>query len=249
MYLLMVACEQPEPTPPNTFDPVAVGLGYDGVVSPEGQLTGYSVGGAEQAPMLVLIFGSEAYFGASDAETRDAESCVAVGTLAASPSPDPLPTWDGSALFWSYELGLPIEQSDCAGRVDPERWGEDASGLLDRFADAHFGFGVGPMTDLLRDAWSSETLDAVGPSMVAEWFALTDASGGWVGGDWTTGVTFQVDEATGELPTEIDPETGDELLIPEVIEGLVPGDPLPALYVRSYPVWYQDFVLMDLDAL
>ncbi|MEZ4240414.1 MAG: hypothetical protein R3F59_30520 [Myxococcota bacterium] len=248
LALAALACH-PEPDPTDTgtagtgFEPAAIGFGFDGVVQPDGSLTGYTLDGQARDPVMVIVFGSDAYFLGGDPDT---ESCVALGRFDPAPRAEDLPTVDGDPLFSSYDAALTLEAHSCRGRVAPG-WGPDGQDLWGPFDGAHLGLGFGPMTDYLRDGWSTESLDRFGGAMLAEWIALNDLDGAWVGADWTTGIAFAVDPETDEVVLEEGPDG--PVLVPEDLSQVAPGDVLPPFYVRSYPIWYQELALVDLEHL
>ena len=135
----------------------------------------------------------------------------------------------------SYDTELKLEAHSCQDRIDPRAWGENAGQLWEPFDGAHFGYGLGPMTDALRGSWSADTIARLGPAMVASWVAINDLDGNWTASDWTTSILFEVD-GSGALVTEPGPD-GEDLLVAVDVSALAPGDPLPTAYVRSYPSW------------
>jgi hypothetical protein len=243
---------------PNMIDPVAVGFEFDGVVRGNGSLEGYVVTGYGQVPpVMVLTFASLDYFYATTVEQQDREYCIAFGEFQPPPlvKPNQIPTWDATFLFSSYEVALGIEFHNCTGAdnnfdyvidaiADPAIWGSNAENLVDPFVGAHFGYGWGPMTDYLRDAWTQTTIDDIGNSMAGTYIAINDAQGTWEAFDWTTGILFEWDETTGELVDD-----GMGFLVGIDISGVQEGDNLPDGYMRSFAYWYQDFVLMDFTNL
>jgi hypothetical protein len=144
------------------------------------------------------------------------------------------------------------DDHDCIGKVDPDIWGEEAENLLGPFDGAHLGYGWGVQTDYLLDAWGTETQDdeEIVNSMVASYIAINNKDDVWEAEDWTTGFTFQWDEATGYRALTDDPDyPGEQVLVYDDMSDLVLGGPMPPTYVRSSAYWYQDFVLLDLSNL
>lgn len=249
--LLVLGCEsEPEEVPLPTFEPVAVGFGFDGVVTSDGTLSGYGVEDQTYAPSVTIQFVSALFADAEDATTRELESCVAVTTFEPPPlvPPEQIPTVGDVPLFVSYDTTLVLEATSCIGRADPAVWGDEAEGLLDPFDGAHLGVGIGPMTDALRATWEAEILDDVGSSMLALWIAMDDAEGVWVASDLTTSIAFGWDEATGDLATETDLD-GNVNLVPLKVDDLTPESARPAMYLQSYPAVYRDLELFDLENL
>jgi hypothetical protein len=243
------------------WEPVAVGFEFDGVVLADGTLTGYtgvdSAGNpAEFAPIMVVTFASSDFFSATTAEEQEAQSCVGLALFQPEPSVTSIPNDDDVALHWSYDTALALETdpdlTDCDEKLDPAVWGEDASDLLNAFSGAHFGYGWGPMTDYLLDSWGTQTLDddEIRNAMMASYVAINDKDGNWIASDWTTGILFEWDEATGELVTVESPDDPTvSLLVPIDVSNVPAGVPIPQGYVRSFAYWYQDFPLLDLDNL
>jgi hypothetical protein len=226
-------------------DESAVGFELDGVLLDDGTWRSYFIDGAEQTPQLYLTFASKAYFEASSVEEQANRSCIVGGTWTATPSVGGIPMHDNAVPFVSYETAFAVEITSCAGRVDPEVWGEDAELLWGPFDGMHFGAAFAPVTEYLLEAWSEESLEAYSTSMVAEYIAINDKDGEWVAYDWTTALWFEVDPVSFELVVD-----EEDLLIPVDISGTFPGvTPLPMGYVRSFSYWYQDFVLMDFTNL
>jgi hypothetical protein len=248
LVLLWSACKEDDGALPY-FEPSSVGFRFDGMLREDGSLTGASYKGEPVPPTLSLEFVSEGYFLAASTAELAANSCLALASFELQPADPPVPTYDGSALFVSYETALSIEEHSCAGRVDPEVWGEDAIGLWGPFQGAHVGYGLGPLTEDLQEAWSAATLQEIGASMVASWVAINDLEGNWVASDWTTSVLFEVDATTGEILVTHDELSGEEILVPLDVGALAPPEPLPAAYIQSIPIWYQDFPLIDFDNL
>jgi hypothetical protein len=243
------------------WEPVAVGFEFDGVVLTNGSLTGYtgvdsSGDPAQFAPIMIVTFASLDFFSATTAEQQAAQSCVALALFEPEPALTSIPNDDDVALHWSYDTALALETdpdlTDCDEKLDPAVWGEDASDLLNAFSGAHLGYGWGPMTDYLLEYWGTQTLDDddIANAMMASSIAINDKDGNWVASDWTTGILFEWDEATGELVTvesEDDPTVS--LLVPVDVSATPAGVPIPQGYVRSFAYWYQDFPLLDLDNL
>src|SRR5690606_15179061 len=162
--LLAASCgkEEPEPLPnppiieetgdtaaeDNTFEPVAVGFEFEGVVLSDGTLTGFVVNGQEVPPSVILTFASQDFFSAGDQATQDEESCMAWGTWAPAPRDEPLPVKGGMPLWNSYEGALVLEFHTCADKLG-EEWGEDAMRIGEVFSGMRLGIAFGPMTDYL----------------------------------------------------------------------------------------------------
>lgn len=226
-----------------TFEPVAVGVAFDGVVRADGSLATYyfdpGTGMAEARPAVMFGFAGEGYFDGSDPDAI----CWAFGTF------DPAPllagvafeTVDGAPLRAAYDDVVSLELHDCAGKVDPAEWGENAELLYGPFDGARVGVGFGAMTPFLWDAWTEDAQAELGGSLLAEYVALLDAEGGFVGRDWTSAVAFRWDPVSGELPVD---EAGDLIPVAAGAEG-----PLPEAYYRSFPWWFEDLADLDLDAL
>jgi hypothetical protein len=223
VLLLAGACRpEPEAPPVVTFEPVAMGLGYDGVVMSDGTLTGYRI--------------------------AEREACVAIARFEPPPLPaeSPIETVGDVPLFFSYEDALVLEASTCPGRADPEVWGPESERLVEAFDGDLVGLGIGPMTDKLREAWSEDTLADYGKSMLALWIATDDADGTRIARDRTTGLVYQWDEATGQVVSVTDAGGNTSLLEVDASE-LVPGDPWPGLYVHSFPDEFQPLSELGLE--
>lgn len=249
--LLAVGCEpEPEVPPLPTFEPVSVGIGFDGVVRSTGVLSGYGIDGQTYAPALILQFVSEAWFDTTDPAVAEIESCVLIATFEPPPLvlPDQIPTVDDAPLFVSYDTALVLDATSCAGRADPEVWGDDAEVLVEAFDGAHLGLGIGPMTDRLRESYTAETLADYGASMLALWVALADSDDTWVATDRTMALAYQWDEATGQLVSVTD-AAGNVSLLEVDVSGLGAADPLPAVYLQSFPTEFQELASLDLENL
>jgi hypothetical protein len=238
--------ERPDTTTPapapGTFEPVAVGVAFDGVLRADGTLGTYyfdpGTGTVEAKPAVMFAFAGEGFFDGSDEDAI----CWAFGTFSPPPLVDgAFETVDGAPMHTAFEDTVTLEQHDCAGKVDPAVWGENAEALYGPFDGARVGIGFGALTADLEAGWTAEALAELGPSLLTEYVALTDAQGGFVGRDWTSAVLFQWDPVTGELPQD---EAGDLLPVVVPAEG-----PLPEAYVRSFPWWYEDLADLDLEAL
>lgn len=233
--------EPTAPLPEGVFEPVAVGLGFDGVLRADGTLGTYyydpGTGPVEAEPAVILTFAGEGFFDGTDPDAF----CSVVAGFDPAPLVTPFPTADGAPLRAAYEATLALELHDCAGKVDPAVWGDNAEQLYAPFDGARVGIGFGATTPFLAGAWTEEDLATLGPSLLGEYVALVDGQGAFVGQDWTTAVLFAWDPVTGELPVD---EAGD--LVPVVVPA---EGPLPEGYVRSFPWWYEDLADLDLDAL
>jgi hypothetical protein len=191
---------------------------------------------------MFLFFASADFFQTG----ADTEYCLALGTFEPIPiaKPGQIPTHDGSILYSSYEVALNLEAHNCAGIVDADKWGADGEDLWGPFQGAHFGYGWGPLTPYLQKQWTQKTIDEYGPSMVASYIAINDATGAWVGEDWTTGFLWEWDPVLEELVAD-----ANNYLIPIDASGTPAGANLPEGYMRSFAYWYQDFPLMDFSNL
>lgn len=234
-------------TPDILLDPIAVGFSFDGVVRADGTLEGYYLPGyagyGEIPATMTLIYADLEFFYSGNT----AYTCSATGYFTPPPlvQPAQIPTFDGSLLSSSYDTAFVELLNTCGGGVvDESVWGPDAIGLTQPFDGAHLGYGFGVMTDYLRQAWDAATLASLGDGMVASYIAINDASGAWVATDWTTGLLWEWDEATGELAVD-----AGGYLVPVDVSGVAAGELFPDAYVRSYPYWYQDFPLMDFSNL
>lgn len=231
-----------EPAPAGTFEPVAVGVAFDGVIRADGTLATYytdpGTGMVEADPVVLFGFAGEGWFDGSDPDAI----CWALGTF----SPAPLltgafETADGGALRAAYDDVVVLGLHDCAGRVDPAVYGENAELLYAPFDGARVGIGFGAPTEFLLGGWTEEALAELQPALLGEYVALLDAEGGFVGQDWTSAVAFAWDPVSGELPVD---DAGELLPVAVGAEG-----PLPEAYYRSYPWWFEDLADLDLDAL
>lgn len=250
----------PEPTTitleEGTLNPVAVGFELIATVTETGEFDPWFVSGAGYIPAMVLTFADQEFFDTGVSEGHICTAFAEFGTDAAyggvSKYVDPaqLPVVDGVDLFEpSYEAALELytlpANTDCDDLVDPKIWGEDAELLLEPFDGAHIGIGFGPMTTYLLDSWDvAATPQAELDAMLAMYVAINDASGDWVGDDWTTAIIWGIDPVTLDVLTD-----GGFLSEPVDVTGLSGGDALPVGQVRSYAYWYQDFFLMDLTNL
>ena len=225
------------------IDPVAVGFEFDGVILPNGQLTGYNLDGYGYVPpTMYLFFASEQFFSSGE----DSEYCIAAADFAPIPiaKPAQIPTHDNATLYTSYEVALDLYGHNCTGIVDPEIWGENAELLVEPFIGARIGYGWGPMTDYLRDAWGEDSITDYGHAMVATYIAVNDSAGRWVGEDWTTGLLFEWDPTNQTLVAD-----DNDYLLPVDVSQTLGGQNLPEGYMRSFAYWYQDFPLMDFSNL
>lgn len=236
------------PQGPQYFDPVAVGFEFSGGILPDGELTNYVFDPYEILGGVLITFASKEFFGAADAKEQAQYSCAMFAPLIgpALVPPNQIPNDDAVALYSSYEVALAADpkRSDCAGRVDPKVWGANAENLLQPWVGAHFGLGFGPMTDYLRDGWSKDTLDTYGNFMVASYIAINNASGTWIGEDWTTTFVWEWDPVT-QTPSADDKG----FLIGVDVSTLAPGNRLPTAFLDSNAYWYQDFPLLDFSNL
>lgn len=231
----------PGPIAGEAFAPVAVGVGFDGVVRADGSLASYyfdpGAGMVEAEPAVIFGFAGEGFFDGTDPDAI----CWAFGTFAPAPLLAPFSTVDGTTLRAAWEAPVALGLHDCAGRVDPAVWGANAERLYGPFDGARVGIGLGALTPFLADGWTEEARDDLGSSLLGEYVALLDADGGFVGHDWTSAALFAWDPVTGELPVD---GAGDLIPVPVPAEG-----PLPEGYVRSFPWWYEDLAAIDLEAL
>ena len=225
------------------IDPMAVGFELDAVMLADGTLSGYDDGLSWVEPTLTLRFASIDFFSSGDVE----DTCEAIASFAVAPKvkPDQIPTFDAVAVHQSYETNISILSHDCDQKVDPALWGVDAVDLITPFEGAHFGIGMAPFTTYLEGQWSAQALIDYQDSFLATYIAVNDASGAWVGTDWTSAILFEWDPLT--LGLVVDPATG--LLVPIDISGVPVGGDLPEGYIRSFAYWYQDFPLMDFTNL
>lgn len=253
--LFVLACsEEPDkpdavpPLPPGDddddeddgrFEPVAVGFVFDGVILSDGTITGYTLpDGTEAPPTVILRLASEKYFTTGD----DTQVCQAWGEWAPELREEPLPTANGMPVWNSYEAPLELQYHNCVNLT--EDWGEDGIRVAEVFHGMRLGLAFGPMTDYLRDAWNEANLEKYGDSMMAQYVAINDPEGNFVGEDWTTSILWQYDALTGELVAD-----DEGVLQPISVKGLPPGAAVPEGYIRSWAYWYQDFPLMDFDKL
>lgn len=247
--------------PGSFFEPVAVGFEYFGGILADGTLAGYRFPNdppdATQvyAPAFLLTFASLAYFDATDAAGQEAESCTVAVILdqGLTPTVPPIPVAavdGGPNPIFSYELALPVDpaNSTCldgssGGQLDPAIWGPGGSNIdiLDAFNGAHYGFAFGPLTPYAQDGFAQADQDdpEVMGAALAEYIAINDKYGNWVGIDWSHAVMFEWDEATQEV----------------LIDGAGAGTfadvttGIPSGYLSSGAHWLQDFPLMDLSNL
>ncbi len=229
------------------IDPIAVSVEVDTILLADGTLQGYYDGGTWVDPVFYLTFTSNDFFSTGDPVIKDQESCVAWGTFQVAPESKPaqIPINANVVLHSSYQTNVNILFHNCDQRVDPTLWGAGGADLIAAFQGAHVGVGFGPVTPYLNPGnWDPVELAAYGDSLVASYIALNDASGAWVGDDWTSSVLFEWDASTETLVTDT---AG--LLVPVDITGTAEGDYLPAGYIHSRARWYQDFVFMDLTNL
>ncbi|MEQ1503579.1 MAG: hypothetical protein ABMB14_15180 [Myxococcota bacterium] len=237
------------------FEPVAVGFEFDGVVHTDGSVTGYTIAGyGDIDPSVVMTFAGIDFFAATDTAGQDASSCILIvtpfdQTMGVVPlnKPTQIPVGDGAEMYYSYNVAFDLTASltSCFDRVDAATWGANLENLVGPWDGAHFGMGFGPMTTYLSDAWSDQTLADLGPSMMAEYIAINDSAGTFVGIDWTTAIAFEFDEATNEPAAD-----ASGLLIGVPVDGLGAGADFPAaVYIRSFAYWYQDFPYLDFTNL
>lgn len=232
------------------WEPATVGFELEAIVHDDGTLGSYFIDTDEIGPWMILTFTSLEYFDVDTEEEKAEQSCIAYGRFAPSPllPPDQIPLAVPAELYLSFDGVVTLELHNCSGKVKPDVWGADAEILLDKFQGAHLGIGVGRMTDYLREAWSDQTLTDYGDFMLAEYVALNDKDGAFVGIDWTTAMEFEYDPDTQTLPTVLD-EDGNEVLVGMNVASLPSGATLSEGYLRSFSYWYQDFPLLDLDNL
>lgn len=240
--------------PPAYMDPIAVGFEFDGVIRSDGTIQGYETGYGLTTPIVVLTFTDLDFFYASSTAAQTGHFCTAIAPFEYAPTA-PLTTANGNPLYLSYDVALtdvgalvfvdgagnPVDQ--CAGLVDPAVWGANAENLIGPFEGAHFGFGLGEMTDNLRGSIGAATLTDLGDFMLAGYIAINDAAGAFVAEDWSLELVFEWDVATGELVAD-----ADGYLVGIDVSNLPPGA-FPDAYIRSFAFWYQDFVLMDFTNL
>ena len=241
---------EPEPEPLPTFEPVSVGFGFDGVVTDTGVLSGYADRGGTYQPAFILQVVSEAWFDTTDPAVAERESCVMIATFEPPPlvKPDQIATEGDVPLFVSYDTNLVLDATSCGGRADPEIWGEDAELLVEAFDGAQIGFGIGPMTDTLREFYSAEILEGYGDSMLALWIATNDSDGTRVARDLTTALAFQWDASTGLL-VDVTDAAGNVSLVEVDVSGLAAEDPLPAVYLQSFPNVFLELEGLELENL
>ncbi len=257
LWVFIVACTGPrfgdpavEPvdtavsTPaPYYINPVAVGFEFDGVLHPDGSLTGYTIDGEYYEPTVYVVFASEKFFSASSEEVETEESCYAWGDWVVEPTAK-LTTFDGLPLFYEYEGTLELDWYTCADMVDPAVWGPDGEDLIYAFQNLHLGFGPGTFTPGLRGAWSEEILELYEPSMLAGYYAINGADQSFIAEDVTTTFAWEVDPDTSELSAD---EFGN--LIPVAVDDLRPPDVLPLVYIRSIATYYVRLEELDLTNL
>jgi hypothetical protein len=237
------------------LDPVAVGFELAAQMNSDGSLGVWRQGTYEYIPLLLLTFADVEYFSTSDQEGHYCTafapfgSDVEYGGIFPLGKPDQVPVSDGAIMYWSYDVALNLQIdpdfTDCDELVDPEKWGENAELLLEPFVGAHVGIGFAPMTDYLREAWAQEVIDEYDDSFLAMYIAINDASGDFIGFDWTSALIWETDPDTGEVLID---ENG-YLANTVPVDGLLPGGDLPVGQVQSYAYWYQDFPLMDFSNL
>lgn len=250
------------PSGPKYITPVAVGFEVDVNIDDQGNLlpVRYS-DGSTSPPFLKMIFADEEFFSLSGdqqeghycevAASLDPASTNGYGAIATpQDSSDPaFGTLNGSILNWSYDVrptfAWTFQGTDCAGLVDPDLYGADASGLITPFQGAHIGFGFAPMTDYLWDAWGGED-SPDNAEYVDKFFgmyvAINDRDGHWGGCDWVTGLVFETDDDGIAIADD------QNQLIPIPVDTIGTGG-LPKGYIRTFAYWYQDFPLMDFSNL
>jgi len=229
---------------PVYFDPIAVGFEFDGVLTENGTLAGYWIEDEFIQPTMYLVFASDEYFSASSEDVETAQSCVGFGIYNPVPRSEPLPTIDGAELFHSFEGTFIIEYYTCAGLIDPEIWGPDGIGLINRFQDMQLGMGFGVLTDNLSGVWSDEVLDEYEPNMLATYFAFNSPDGEFVAEDLTTCFAWEYHVADKSFTVD-----DEGYLLPVTVSDLMPPQSLPEMYVRNIATWYPLFDDIDFDAL
>ncbi len=227
------------------WDPVAVGFEFYGMVDGQGNLGNWQTTGNLLPPFMVLTFADKEFFGSGNDEL----TCSVLALF----EPEPLDRSEhftledpGVQMSSAYEVALQVDTatSDCAGRVDPVKWGANAENLLDPFVGARLGVGWAPMTDYLRDAWNEDSLDTAGDAMMATYIALNERDGTWIGRDWTTAILYE-----GDFKSEQVTVNDDNSLEFVDVTALDPAQHVPEGFIQSFAYWYQDFPLLDLSNL
>lgn len=238
------------------FEPVAVGFEYIGGLGGSGEVLPFSIDGGSTLlnPLLILRFGSVEFFRTSSETGQDLNSCELVFVFRAQPSPLQIPNRNGVLLSQTYDIATPTNpddwfttcdgtfQADGDGYPDPENWGKDGMGLIDKFLGAHVAISFGPFTPYLEDAFATPLDDEVRPEFFAMYIAINDKAGNFILEDWTIARTFEWDPSTGVVS-----ETDEGFLVG--IDATFDNGFLPTAYVQTDAYWYQDFPLLDLDNL
>ncbi|MCO4748203.1 MAG: hypothetical protein KC912_25640 [Proteobacteria bacterium] len=242
----------PDDCPLPLLDPVAVGFEYEGGFV-DGEWSEWSADDGSGnlvtvPPAIYVTFTNAAYFEATTAEAQQYHHCIVYalvdGETAIGTS---IPT-NGGAVLNSWDIALAIDPASwttdsdesCGVLLDPEVWGTNGVDLQNAFTGMHLGIGFGPMTTYLEDAWDETTLLDYGDAMFAEYIAMNDKNGAFVGEDWTTGLHWQWDDTTKE------PLAVDGNYVPSDIST---ASSYPNGFLRGSPFWYQDFPLLDLSNL
>jgi len=240
-----------------TFIPVAVGFEYLGGWE-DGALTGAFEGiGIESGPHVTLYFADVEFFTIPNRPQQHGHFCSVrsiIEDVEEMADPTAFPTYDDSVMWHAWDLALSVDPfwwndrnnlDNCGDLVDPEEWGEDAQELMATFDGLHFGMGFGPMTAYLEASLAPEYVETYGSGMFAEYIAINDKDGVFVGRDWTTGTLYQWDEETHWVVYD---EHGYAVVQAVSPAGSEPP-PMPNGFINSFAYWYQDFPLMDFDNL
>ncbi len=247
------------------LEPVAVGLEFDGIRLADDSLVSYNteIDGevTPWGPYMILTFADMDYFSAQSSEDQEGHYCIALATLddfakretdfpTKSMGEDDLAYPDNADLWVSYEGHLTIAGSTCENVAEGD-YGAGAEDLLAAFDGAHIGMGFGAPTPYLTNGYATSTDADVqefytkyGPSMMAEYIAMNDADGNWIGWDWNLAYLFEWDAEGQALKSD---DEGN--LIPVDVSTIPQTDPLPEGYIRTSAFWYQDFPLLDFTNL
>jgi hypothetical protein len=261
------------------WEPVAVGFELTAALYEEGVLGTYvgdtTAGPQEFVPAVLLTLASVGYFsGRSDEFCEITAIFLPLGAVwdeswdgTHSPMESTFPTTQmasyGPELGWTgdpetaspvphvgWEGYLEVVDDQCTGMIPaPSGWSQapgasDYATAGDVFDGMHFAIQVAPHSDYLRHAFKEATwFEEYEMTMTSHYICIEYAEGMRCE-DWTTGYQWSFDMDSMQAETN-----GSNYFVPQDVTTIPPGSPLPPSYINSAAYWYQDFPLMDFEAL